>query len=133
LFAVLRKIDLQASQSPDLYIANSREVQERITKYYKRDSILMYPPVDTEKYRAQSTSAAADKVSERSFYVITSALTPFKRVDIPIRVLSKLGIPLKIIGAGAQADELRELAGPSVELLGRLSDEEVAEVYKQAR
>jgi len=65
--------------------------------------------------------------------VITSALTPFKRVDIPIRVLSRLGIRLKIIGAGAQEEELKQLAGPSVEFLGRLSDEGVVEVYKQAR
>jgi glycosyltransferase involved in cell wall biosynthesis len=130
LFAVLRKIDLQASKSPDIYIANSREVQARIQKYYKRDSIIIYPPVDTEKYRVPSTEY---RVSERNFYVITSALTPFKRVDIPIRVLSKLRIPLKIIGAGAQEEELRELAGPSVEFLGRLSDKEVVEVYKNAR
>jgi len=130
LFAVLRKIDLQASQSPDIYIANSREVQARIQKYYKRDSLIIYPPVDTEKYKIQNTKY---KVSERSFYVITSALTPFKRVDIPVRVLSKLGIPLKIIGAGSQLEELKRLAGPLVEFLGRLSDEEVVEVYKQAR
>lgn len=130
MFAVLRKIDLQASQSPDMYIANSREVQARIQKYYKRDSLIIYPPVNTEKYKVQSTKY---KVSERDFYVITSALTPFKRVDIPVRVLSRLGIPLKIIGSGAQADELRELAGSSVVFLGRLSDEEVVEVYKQAR
>lgn len=130
LFAVLRKIDLQASQSPDVYIANSKEVQARIQKYYKRDAIIIYPPVDTEKYKIQNTKY---KVSERSFYVITSALTPFKRVDIPIRVLSKLRIPLKIIGAGSQLAELKELAGPSVEFLGRLSDEEVVEVYKHAR
>lgn len=130
LFAILRKIDLQASQSPDIYIANSREVQARIQKYYKRDSLIIYPPVDTKKYKTQNTEY---KVSERSFYVITSALTPFKRVDIPVRVLSELGISLKIIGSGAQADELRELAGPSVEFLGRLSDEEVVEVYQHAR
>ncbi len=128
LFAVLRKIDLQASQSPDMYIANSREVQARIQKYYKRDSIIIYPPVDIVRFQVGDIS-----VSQRSFYVITSALTPFKRVDIPVRVLSKLEIPLKIIGSGAQVDELRELAGPSVEFLGRLSDEEVVEVYKQAR
>lgn len=107
LFAVLRKIDLQASQSPDIYIANSREVQARIQKYYGRDSLVMCPPVDTEKYKVQNTKY---KVSERSFYVITSALTPFKRVDIAVRVLSELGIPLKIIGSGAQIDALKQLA-----------------------
>jgi len=112
LFSVLRKIDLQASQSPDIYIANSREVQARIQKYYQRDSIIIYPPVDIARFKAGDNS-----VSQRSSYVITSALTPFKRVDIPIRVLSKLGIPLKIIGAGAQEEELKKLAGTSVEFL----------------
>ncbi len=107
LFAVLRKIDLQASQSPDIYIANSREVQTRIAKYYKRDSLIIYPPVDTEKYKVQNTKY---KISERSFYIITSALTPFKRVDIAVRVLSELGISLKIIGSGAQIDALKQLA-----------------------
>jgi len=130
LFAILRKIDLQASQSPDVYIANSREVQARIQKYYKRDSIIIYPPVDTKKYKIQNTKY---KVSERDFYVITSALTPFKRVDIPVRVLSGLWIPLKIIGAGDQLEELKQLSGPSVEFLWRLSDEEVVEVYQHAR
>ena len=128
LFAVLRKIDLQASQSPDIYVANSREVQGRIQKYYKRDSVIIYPPVDIARFIPWDIP-----VSQRSFYVITSALTPFKRVDIPIRVLSRLGIRLKIIGAGAQEEELKQLAGPSVEFLGRLSDEGVVEVYKQAR
>lgn len=128
LFSVLRKIDLQASQSPDIYIANSKEVQDRIQKYYKRDSIIIYPPVDIARFKA-----GEHLISQKSFYVITSALTPFKRVDIPIRVLSKLGIPLKIIGAGAQEEELKKLAGPSVEFLGRLSDEDVVEVYKEAR
>ena len=130
LFAVLRKIDLQASQSPDIYIANSREVQTRIAKYYKRDSLIIYPPVDTEKYKVQNTKY---KISERSFYIITSALTPFKRVDIAVRVLSELGISLKIIGSGAQIDALKQLAWASVEFLGRLSDEEIAKIYTQAR
>lgn len=128
LFTVLRKIDLQASHSPDVYIANSREVQERIQKYYKRDSVIIYPPVDVARFTPGYTP-----VSERIFYVLTSALTPFKRVDIPVRVFSKLGIPLKIIGSGAQSEELKALAGPSIEFLGRLSDEEVTEVYKEAR
>ena len=128
LFSILRKIDLQASQSPDIYIANSREVQARIQKYYKRDSIIIYPPVDIARFIPWDVP-----VSQRSFYVLTSAFTPFKRVDIPVRVLSKLRIPLKIIGAGAQEEELRKLAGPSVEFLGRLRDKEVVEVYKMAR
>jgi glycosyltransferase involved in cell wall biosynthesis len=133
MFAVLRKIDLQASRSPDIYIANSREVQARIQKYYKRDSIVIWPSVDTEKFKINPPRRTKLKISERSFYVITSALTPFKRVDIAVRALSELGIPLKIIGSGAQEEELKKLAGPSIEFLGRLSDEEIVDVYREAR
>lgn len=64
---------------------------------------------------------------------MTSALTPFKRVDIPVRVLSALGIPLKIIGAGDQRADLECLAWPTIQFLGRLSDSEVFEVYAWAR
>jgi len=61
LFAVLRKIDFQASHSPDIYIANSCEVQARIQKYYQRDSVVIWPPVDTEKFKIQNSKF---KISE---------------------------------------------------------------------
>lgn len=68
-----------------------------------------------------------------TYYVITSALTPFKRLDVPIRVLSQLDIPLKIIGSGDQREELEKIAGKSIQFMGRLSDEEIVETYKNAR
>lgn len=64
---------------------------------------------------------------------MTSALTPFKKVDRAIRVLSKLGIPLKIIGSGDQREALEKIAGESIQFMGRLSDEEIVETYKNAR
>ncbi len=101
----LRAWDTEAAKRPDLYIANSREVQERIKKYYERDSVILWPPVDTSRF-----TPGVIPVSTRKYYVMTTALTPFKRVDIAIRVLSKLGKNLKIIGAGDQEAELRKLA-----------------------
>lgn len=125
----LRRVDLRASKSPDVYIANSQEVQERIKKYYGRESEVIWPPIDVEKYTLVDRSLPSKSI----YYVITSALTPFKRVDIPVRVLSELGIPLKIIGAGDQRRELEQLAGPAVEFLWRISDQEVLEIYAGAR
>ena len=107
-----------------MYIANSREVQARIQKYYNRDSVVLWPSADVERFRSGETP-----VSQREYYIITSALTPFKRLDIPVRVLTKLGIPLKIIGSGDQKAELEKIAGPNIQFLGRLSDEEIAEYY----
>jgi glycosyltransferase involved in cell wall biosynthesis len=138
LFWWLRRVDLRASKSPDIYIANSREVQGRIQKYYNRDSVVLWPPVDTERFaleqRAKSkVQNGGIKISEREFYVVTSALTPFKQVDRVIRVMNRLNIPLKIIGDGAQRAELQKIAGKTIELLWKISDEEVVGVYRQAR
>ena len=171
LFDRLRAWDIEAAKRPDVYIANSHEVQARIQKYYQRDSVVIWPPVQTEMFNVQCTmynggllnnsesspspvrrelgwgsqenrSEAVEwnmwgsrvlPVSQREFYIITSALTPFKRLDIPIRVLSRLSIPLKIIGSGDQRAELEKLAWPTVEFLWRLSDEEIVENYRHAR
>ena len=73
------------------------------------------------------------KNSERKYFVVTSALTPFKQVDRVIRVMTKLGIPLKIIGDGAQRAELEKIAGNTIEFLWKISDEAVVEIYKNAR
>lgn len=128
LFWWLRRVDLRASRSPDIYIANSREVQGRIQQYYNRDSTILWPPVETARF-----SVGPIHLSQRNYYVLTSALTPFKKVDRVIRVMNKLGINLKIIGDGAQREELQKIAWKNIEFLGRISDEEVPRVYMNAR
>lgn len=128
LFERLWKIDLEASKRPTLYIANSAEVHRRIEQYYQRDSVILWPPVETSYF-----SPGPIPVSKRAYYVITSALTPFKKVDRAIRVMTKLGLPLKIIGEGAQRAELQKIAGNTIEFLGRISDEEKVKVYMNAR
>jgi glycosyltransferase involved in cell wall biosynthesis len=127
-FASLRANDLEASKRPTLYIANSAEVHKRIEKYYHRDSFVLWPPVDTGRFIVGSTP-----VSKRQSYVLTSALTPFKHVDMVVRVFTKLGFPLKIIGDGSQRGALEKIAGKNIEFLGRISDDEIVEVYKMAR
>jgi glycosyltransferase involved in cell wall biosynthesis len=128
LFWWLRKIDLHASKSPDVYIANSREVQTRIQKYYNRESFVLWPPVECSRF------IIWEKLnSTRSYYVLTSALTPFKKVDRAIRVMTELDIPLKVIGDGAQRPELEKIAGPHVTFLWKISDEEIVQVYRWAR
>ncbi len=139
LFSWLRSVDLRASKSPDIYIANSREVQGRIQKYYQRDSVILWPPVDTLRFAQMNNEKWTMKndgwvkISEREFYVVTSALTPFKQVDRVIRVMNRLNIPLNIIGDGAQRGELEKIAGKTIEFLWKISDEEVVGVYQQAR
>lgn len=128
LFDHLRTIDLEASKKPHLYIANSAEVHRRIEQYYHRDSLILWPPVQTSQFTIGSIP-----VSKRQYYVVTSALTPFKQVDRVIRVMTQMGLPLRIIGDGAQKVDLQKIAGKNIEFLGRISDEEVIKVYMNAR
>lgn len=128
LFDQLRKWDTEAAKRPNIYVANSAEVCHRIDEYYHRQSVVLWPPVDTTRFTVGPLA-----VSRRDYYVITSALTPFKLVDRAVRVMTKLGINLKVIGDGAQKPELQKIAGKTIEFLGRISDEELAVIYARAR
>ncbi|HBT92208.1 MAG: Glycosyl transferase group 1 [Parcubacteria group bacterium GW2011_GWD2_43_10] len=111
----LRQWDYIASQRVDYFVANSQFVAKRIKKYYGRDSVVIYPPVDT---------AATDLVEPQDYFLLISRLRPYKRVDLAIKAFNKLGIPLKIIGAGEQEVELRNLAKSNIEFLGQVTDQE---------
>ena len=125
LMNYVRRWDFLASDRPDLYIANSHNVARRIQKYYKRESEVIYPPVDVERFEVSRES--------EDYFLIVSQLSPYKRVDLAVQLFNKLGKRLMIIGAGPQESYLRGIAGPSVEILGSKSDEEVAMYMKYCR
>lgn len=114
LLAPLRKWDFDAAQRVDHFIAISTEIQERIRAYYQRDSVVIYPPVDTARF--QPTDAHED------YYLVVSRLIPYKRVDLAVQACTALGLPLKVAGDGRDRARLEALAGPSVEFLGRVPD-----------
>lgn len=128
LFHQLRKYDLKASKKPHFVIANSEEVRKRIQTYYHRDALILWPPVDTHRF-----SVGSIPVSQRTQYVLTSALTPFKRVDRVVRVMTRLGMQVQIIGDGKERQSLEKIAGKNIQFLGRVSDSELVEIYKSAR
>lgn len=115
LLTKLRQWDYLAAQRVDTYVANSKFVQQRIAKYYRRDSQIIYPPVAVESFSL---------AEPEDYFLVVSRLRPYKRVDLAIKAFNKLGMPLKIIGSGEQHDELKALAKPNIEFLGQLSDEE---------
>ena len=123
----LRVWDSASSNRPDLLFANSRTTQKRIEKYWRRmDSHILYPPVETERF------TATEKHGE--YFLIVSALEPFKKIDIAVQAFSR--IPkhkLVIIGDGSDRIRLEEMAGKNIEFLGRKSDEEVKEFLECAR
>ncbi|OGN19054.1 MAG: hypothetical protein A3I32_00415 [Candidatus Yanofskybacteria bacterium RIFCSPLOWO2_02_FULL_45_10] len=121
----LRVWDQQASQRVDEFIAISHFIQARIKKYYKRDSGMIYPPVDTKKF------FIANELGD--YFLMVGRLVPYKRFDLAVRVFTQLGWPLKIIGSGPQLNYLKSIAGKNVEFLGLLSDHLLPEYYARAQ
>jgi len=122
----LRVWDRVASSRPDFIISNAKTPQARIKKYYGRDSEIIYPFVDIDRFRGEDTG-------EVNYFLTVSRLAPWKRIRIVVEACNYLRVPLKIIGAGPDYADLKKLAGPTVELLGSLTDEEVVSYYKHCR
>jgi glycosyltransferase involved in cell wall biosynthesis len=117
----LRKWDLNTSSRPDRYVAISSVVQARIRKAYGRESEVIFPPVEVQRFHRTEHPG--------NFFLIVSRLSSYKRLDLAIRAFNVLGLPLKIIGSGPSLDSLKKLAGPNVDFLGRISDAELADYY----
>lgn len=119
----LRTWDRLAADRVDEFIANSRTIQKRIYKYYRRDSSVILPPVETTQF------AVSDKVD--NYYLIGGRLVAYKRYDLAIKAFSKLGIPLKVFGEGPELEKLRESAKSNIEFLGKVSAEELKRLYSR--
>jgi len=125
LMSTLRRWDQTAAKRPDQYLAISATVKKRITKYYRRPSKIIYPPVNTGFFRPQKT-----KRLPRPFFLLVSRLVPYKRVDIAIKACRKLNLPLKIVGTGSQYKYLRQISGPTIQFLGKLTDKKLLGYYQ---
>ena len=123
----LRVWDQTSSMRVDHFIANSPVVADRIRKYYRRDSIVIPPPVEVSRFTFDSTTRPED------YFLIVSRFMPYKRIDLAIEACNLLQLPLVIIGSGRDENRLKRLAGPSIRFTGRLSDEEVVHYYAHCR
>jgi glycosyltransferase involved in cell wall biosynthesis len=121
----MRKYDFKRAQKVDYFIANSQEVAGRIQKFYHRDSAVIYPPIEIPDSRFQIPNS-------KNYFLAGGRLVASKNFDLIIKTFNKLGLPLKFYGSGPACESLKEIAGPSVEILGRVSDEELSELYAGA-
>lgn len=119
----MRKLDLQAVQGVDYFIANSNEVKRRIKKYYSRESRVIFPAVNTKRFTRNQTALKA-----RKGFVIWGRHVPYKRFDLAVQACSELSVPLVVIGSGQETKKLRAMAGPTVTFVGRVSDEELVNI-----
>jgi glycosyltransferase involved in cell wall biosynthesis len=121
----IRVWDRVSADRPDEYIANSNFVAGRIRKYYKKNSIVINPPVDVEKFQIGQKSG--------DYFLMVGRLMTYKCFDIVIEAFNELGWKLKIIGRGPDFKRLSKIAKPNIVFMGRLSDEELAKTYSEAK
>jgi glycosyltransferase involved in cell wall biosynthesis len=127
LITGLRVWDQTTAMRVDYFIANSPVVAERIQKYYRREAVVIPPPVEAGRFPFDPTLEPDD------YFLIVSRLIPYKRIDLAIEACNLLQLPLVIIGSGRDLDRLKKLAGPTIRFMGRLSDEEVTYYYTHCR
>ena len=122
--AALRRWD-RRTDGVDDFVAISRHIADRIRRVYGREADVIYPPVDVARFRI-----AADV---DDYYLVVSALVPYKRVDLAVAAATRLGRRLLVVGRGPEEARLRAMAGPGVRFLGWRPDAEVAELYARCR
>lgn len=121
----LREWDVRTSSRVHYFLANSENVARRIRNTYKREADVIHAPVDTSMFSLSRRN--------EGFYLIVSALAPYKRVDLAIEVFNRLGKRLVIVGKGPETAKLRALAGRTIEFLGWQSDERLVRLYGSCR
>ncbi len=125
LLSKLRMWDQQAAQRVDFFVANSQTVADRIKKYYRRDSEIIYPPVDTNHFHISP--------KPKTYFLAGGRLVAYKRYDLIIEACNKTGVALKIFGSGPVEADLKKIAKSNIEFLGRVSEKEQRELYANAK
>lgn len=126
----MRQYDFQAAQRVDCFIANSNETKRRIEKFYRRDATVIYPPIEISK---GETLRAQGLTLKRDYYLVVSRLAQPKNVELAIRAANEMKLSLKIVGTGPDEARLKALAGPTVDFLGFVPDDELPKFYAGAK
>ncbi|MCB9821100.1 glycosyltransferase [Candidatus Nomurabacteria bacterium] len=122
----LKRSDYKAAQKIDVFIANSKAVQSRIAKYYDRDSKIVYPPVQIDRFRQS-------KPPKRAGFITAGRQVAYKRHDLAIEACNKLELPLLVLGNGPEHERLKHIAGPTITFNSNPSDQDIEGAFKSAR
>lgn len=139
----LRIWDYEATQRPDILIANSKYTQKRLRKYYRRESEVIYPPVFNENKDINhlAMNVGDDSViqglekntNNKKYFLVVSRLSAYKKVDLVVKAFNKLELPLIVIGEGEQEKYLRKIANKNVKILGWKKEKNLQKYYQNAR
>ena len=123
----VRMWDVAAAQRVDYFIANSLVTQQRIKKYYRRDSTIIHPPIETKRFTLCAESEIED------YYLTVSELVPYKKVDIIVDAFNQSGYKLIVVGDGPQRALLQKMARPNITFAGRATEQQLIEFYRRCR
>lgn len=133
----LRQFDYYSAQKVDVLVANSKEVQARIKKFWRRDSVIIYPPVELNEYEVRSSKfedgLRTPHPVPRTYFLTGGRLVGPKHFDLAIQAANTLKVPLKIFGTGPEETYLKSIAGPTVEFLGKVDEITLASLYAKAQ
>lgn len=121
----LKNWDRKTSKRPNFYFSISQTVAERVKRYYNKDSVIVYPPVDTNLFIPQNI--------DENYYLIVSALVPYKRIDIAVEAFNQMGLELRVIGSGTEYFRLKKKAKPNIKFLGWQPDNTVRDCYARCK
>jgi glycosyltransferase involved in cell wall biosynthesis len=120
----LRQWDVTSTSRVDHFLANSKTVAQRIYRYYRRKADVVHPPVDTEFFRPGNRDG--------DYFLLVSALVPYKKIDLAIRAFNRNGLRMKIVGNGPDYKKLKKTAKKNIEFLGFLSPQDLLKAYQEA-
>ncbi len=125
LISYLRVWDQEAALRVDEFWSISNFVKNRVSKYYKKDSEIIYPPVNIKNFHISSHI--------ENYFLMVGRLVPYKKFDLVIKAFNDIWLPLKIVGTGPEINKLKKLARKNIEFLGLVSDEELGQLYSKAK
>ena len=125
IFQRLRQVDLAHAQKPDLYISNSTVVTQRIQQTYKQPATTVNYPIDINQFEFSD--------QKDDFYLVSSRLLGYKRVDVVVEAFNWLGWPLVVMGDGPEKKRLESVALPNISFLGHVSDEQRKGLMSRAK
>jgi glycosyltransferase involved in cell wall biosynthesis len=136
----VRQMDFLAGQNPDIFVANSKETALRIKKFYKRDSVVINPPVkivdEAQEFfskLSQIELATLKQKKESSYYLYVNRLAKAKHPELAVQAANLLGFKLKVVGSGAMLPQLQKMAKDNVEFLGAVDDQQLKDLYLSAK
>lgn len=127
LMNYIRMWDYQGTNGVDHFVANSNFVASRIKKYYKRKATVINPPVDVNHF------SISQNIEIGNYFLMVGRMMKYKQMDLVIKAFNEMKIPLKIVGRGMEMKNLQRIAGPTVEFMGRVSDQKLKNIYSRAQ